>query len=159
MAKPSCQSTSHRLPCQLWNVKTANRDVQGDAGAVVSALPGNSSTVLQNDCLKVSMMVTDLQMPIPWWDKACCFISLISLTLLKNRAQVEIERFYHSVSRHSVFLVLGISLLVSWIKNKGTRFGISSDVGSETAEKEEYNYFLGIKDMIPLFSVSTKTVS
>lgn len=37
MAKPSCQSTSHRLLCWVWNVKTANRDVQVNAGVVVFA--------------------------------------------------------------------------------------------------------------------------
>lgn len=96
MAKPFCQSTSHRLLCWVLNVKTANRDVQANAGAMVIALPGTSSNVLQNDCLKVSIMVTDLQMPVPWWGKACCFLSLISLALLKNIAEIEIQSIYHS---------------------------------------------------------------
>lgn len=45
---------------------------------------------------------------------------------------------------------------MGWIKNKGTKLGLSSAVDSETAEKEEYIYFQGIKAMVSLFFVSTQ---
>lgn len=40
---------------------------------------------------------------------------------------------------------------MGWIKNKGTKLGLSSAVDSETAEKEEYIYFQGIKTMVPQY--------
>lgn len=45
---------------------------------------------------------------------------------------------------------------MGWIKNKGTKLGLSSAVDSETAEKEEYIYFQSIKAMVSLFFVSTQ---
>lgn len=45
------------------------------------------------------------------------------------------------------------------MKNKGTKVGLSSGVDGEIAKKEEYIYFLGIKDMFLLSSVSNQTVS
>lgn len=66
--------------------------------------------------------------------------------------------FWLSPGTLTPFLVLGINLVVSWIKNKGTKLGLSSGADSETAEKEEYIYFLGIKGTFPLFFVSTQKV-
>lgn len=59
--------------------------------------------------------------------------------------------FWPSPGTLTLFLVLLIYLLVGWIKNKGIKLGLSSIVDSETAEKEEYIYFQGIKAMVPQY--------
>lgn len=64
--------------------------------------------------------------------------------------------FWLSSGTLTPFLVLLTYLVVGWIKNVATKLGLSSVVDSETAEKEEYIYFQGIKAMVPLFFVSTQ---
>lgn len=74
--------------------------------------------------------------------------------MLNSTAQVEIQSIYYSDC--PPFLVLLTYLVVGWIKNVATKLGLSSVVDSETAEKEEYIYFQGIKATVPLFFVSTQ---